>query len=108
VKSFEIVKIREIMVTKLQEKGRPVRKERTGINPLIGKEKSGHRQCGTDQKRYINDEIARDMSLHCLPKSAVECILDNTQAAIFLNEKCTKGIDIQIYGLRFAKRELKE
>jgi len=47
----EIVKIREIMVTKLQEKGRPVRKERTGTNPLIGKEKNGHRHCGTVQNR---------------------------------------------------------
>jgi hypothetical protein len=45
------VKIREIMVTKLQEKGRPVRKERTGTNPLIGKEKNGHRHCGTVQNR---------------------------------------------------------
>ena len=54
----EITKIREMMVTKLQEKGRTVRKKKgSGINPLIGKEKNGHTHthththCGTDQNR---------------------------------------------------------
>lgn len=43
-------------------------------------------QCDTVQNRQTNEEIARDVGLHCLPKSAVECILDYTQAT-FLNEK---------------------
>jgi hypothetical protein len=57
----EIAKIREIMVTKLQEKGRPVKK-RTGINLLIGKEKNGHRvKHGSEQtdKRRIRKGYGR-------------------------------------------------
>jgi len=45
------------------------------------------KHCGTVQNREINEGIARDMGLHFLPKSAVEYILDYTQAAMFLNGK---------------------
>jgi hypothetical protein len=45
---------------------------------LIGKEEM-YADCGTDQIRQINEELAGDRrEENCLPKSAIECVLDYT------------------------------